>query len=222
MKNLRNISLTIGIILIVELAHAQAKVYYGKVYAFKDLPLNNIQVEAKKAKTKTMTDSLGYFRINCEEKDRLEFSGEGFQKEKIKPDEKTRLEVKLIFRGSNKNVQKAVEAGHVEKDRLMNSIEHEHEYNFEYYNYASIFEAIDKLYEDNYDIEVRGGSVYVRPDNKSSFPTSPAVFIVNGRLALDLSTIQTRDIKLIKVIPDGSARYGARAANGAVLISTSN
>jgi len=217
---MKRLLLTLTIAIAVISGIAQTKSYYGKVYAFKDLPLNKIQVEAKKAKTTTTTDSLGYFRILCEEKDRLEFSGEGFQKEKIKPGENSRLEVKLIFREGDKNIEKAVEAGHVTKQQLLNSIEQQHEYNFEYYNYASIFEAIDKLYEDNYDIEVRGRSVFVRPDNKSSFPTSPAVFIVNGRLALDLSTLQTRDIKLIKVIPDGSARYGARAANGAVLITT--
>lgn len=222
MRDMKRIILTVGIILFFTAAFSQTKAYYGKVYAFKNLPLNNIQIEARKAKTSTTTDSLGYFRINCEEKDRLEFSGEGFQKERIKLDEKSRLEVKLIFNGGEKNIEEAVAAGHVSKDELLNSIDRHHEYNFEYYNYANIFTLIDKLYEDNYDIRVRGNSVFVRPDNKSSFPTSPAVYIVNGRLSLDISTIQTYNIKHIKVIPDGSDRYGARAVNGAVLITTTN
>jgi TonB-dependent starch-binding outer membrane protein SusC len=200
--------------------NAQNKNVYGNVFAFKGLALNNIQVSSTKSKTTTQTDSLGNFRIVCEMEDKLEFTGFGFQKKVIKLEKpQNNIKVKIIFKGGNKNVAVAVENGHVSKENLESSIEQYPDQNFEYYNYADIFTAISRIYVGNDNIRVAGKEVYVRKE-KSTFSAVPAIFIVNGRMALEIGDILTGNIESIEIIPDGSSKYGPGAANGVVLVTT--
>jgi len=200
--------------------NAQKKNVYGTVSAFKDLVLNNIQVTSAKTKNTTQTDSLGHFRIVCESEDKIEFTGFGFQKKVVKLEkQQNKIKVKMIFKGGNKNIALAFENGHVSKENLEKSIELYPDQNFEYYGYADIFSAISKIYAGNDNIKVNGKDVFVRKE-KSTFSAAPAVFIVNGRMALEIGDILTGTIESIEIIPDGSSKYGPRAANGVVFITT--
>lgn len=200
---------------------AQQKTVQGSVYAFKDLALNKIQINAAKAKTIAVTDSLGRFKIKCEPDDKLEFSGFGFNKVVVKLKDQKPIKVKMIFKGGPKNEKTAVENSHVSKEDIDLCISTQSDQNYEYYNYTDIFSAISKIYASDDNIKVRGYEVYIRSEN-SSFSSYPAIFIVNGKLALDLSNIVPRDIESIELIPDGSKQYGPGAANGVVLIKTVN
>lgn len=200
---------------------AQQKTVYGKAYAFKDLALKNIQVIASKAKTTALTDSLGKFSITCETDDKLEFIGAGFNKATVKLKEVKPVKVKLIFKGGQKNEIMAVENGHVSREDLALCISTQSDQNYEYFNYPDIFSAISRIYASDDNVKVRGNEVYIRSEN-ASFSSYPAIFIVNGKLALDLSNILTRDIESIELIPDGSRQYGPGAANGVVSIKTLN
>ena len=200
--------------------NAQRKNVYGNVFAFKNLVLNNIQVTSAKTKTTTQTDSLGNFRIVCESEDKIEFTGFGFQKKVVKLEKpQNNIKVKMIFKGGNKNIELTVENGHVTKENLEKSIELYPDQNFEYYNYADIFSAISRIYAGNDNIRVAGKEVYVRKE-KGTFSAVPAIFILNGKLALEISDILTGNIESIEIIPDGSSKYGPGAANGVVLITT--
>jgi len=200
--------------------NAQRKNVYGNVFAFKNLALKNIQVTTAKSKNTTQTDSLGNFRIVCELEDKIELSGFGFQKKVVKLEKsQNNIKVKMIFKGGDKNVALAVENGHVSKENIENSIELHPDQNFEYYNYVDIFTAISKIYAGNDNIRVAGKEVYVRKE-KSTFSAVPAIFILNGRRALEISDILTSNIESIEIIPDGSSKYGPGAANGVVLITT--
>jgi outer membrane cobalamin receptor len=55
---------------------------------------------------------------------------------------------------------------------------------------------------------------------KTTFSNTPAIFMVNGKLALDLTDMLTSNIKSIEIIPDGSAQYGPSASHGVVFITT--
>jgi TonB-dependent SusC/RagA subfamily outer membrane receptor len=207
------------VILFANQTIAQQRNISGTVRAFKDLTLKNITVTAAKAKTTTTTDSLGRFRLVCEPTDKLEFTGAGFNKMVYKLESQEKLiKVKMIFKGGNKNIVLAVENKHVTKEKLENSIQLYAEQNYEYYNYPDVLDAISRIYAGNDDISVRGHQVFVR--NNSSSSAYPAIWIVNGKLALDVSNIMTRDIDSIEIIPDGSSKYGAGAANGVVMITT--
>ncbi len=210
----------VSLVLLVLQINAQQKVVHGTVYAFKNLPLNNIEITAAKAKTTAQTDSLGMFKIICTPEDKLSFSGDGFKKltRKLEREERT-IKVKMIFKGGNKNIAAAVENNIVSKEHLENSIELHPDQNYEYYNYTDIFSAIDRIYISNQNITVRDNKVYVRKDQNSA-SGYPAIYIVNGKLALEIENIQPRDIESIEIIPDGSAEYGPGAANGVVIITT--
>jgi hypothetical protein len=200
--------------------NAQRKNVYGNIFAFKNLALNNIQVTSAKTKTTTQTDSLGNFRIVCESEDKLEFTGFGFQKKVVKLEKpQNNIKVKMIFKGGNKNIDLAVENSHVLKENLEKSIELYPDQNFEYYNYADIFTAISRIYAGNDNIRVTGNNVFIRKE-KSTFSAVPAIYMVNGKRALEIGDILTSEIKSIEIIPDGSSKYGAGAANGVVLITT--
>lgn len=199
---------------------AQQKVVSGTVYAFKNLPLQNIEVSASKAKVEVKTDTEGQFKLLCDPQDKLTFEGEGFKKvtRKLERDERT-VKVKMIFKGGDKNIALAVDNNIVTKEKLENSIKLHPDQNYEYYNYPDIYSAIDRIYASNHNINVRGNSVYVRKEQNIG-SAYPAIYIVNGNLALDIRDIQTRDIESIEIIPDGSDKYGPGAANGVVLITT--
>ena len=200
--------------------NAQRKNVYGNVFAFKNVVLSNIQVSSVKSKTTAQTDSLGNFRIVCEMEDKIELTGFGFQKKVVKLEkQQNNIKVKLIFKGGNKNIDLAVENGHVSKENLEKSIELYPDQNFEYYNYADIFAAISRIYAGNDNVRVNGKEVYVRKEN-STFSAVPAIFILNGRRALEISDILTSNIECIEILPDGSSKYGPGAANGVVLITT--
>lgn len=49
----------------------------GKVFAFKDTPVKNIKVTAKKSKETVLTDEQGNFTIECAKNDKLVFEGSG-------------------------------------------------------------------------------------------------------------------------------------------------
>jgi hypothetical protein len=222
MKNLNLILIaTFILVTVISNCTAQQKTVQGSVYAFKDLALNKIQINAAKAKTVAVTDSLGRFRIKCEPDDKLEFSGFGFNKVIVKLKDQKPLKVKMIFKGGPKNENLAVENGHVSKADLVLRISTQSDQNYEYYNYPDILSAISKIYASDDKVKVGGGGVYIRSGN-SSFSNYPAIFIVNGKLALDLSNIVPRDIESIELMPDGSKQYGPGAANGVVLVKTVN
>lgn len=203
--------------------HTQEKLVYGRVYAFKDLALKNIEVIASKSKTTVKTDSLGRFKIKCQPKDKLEMIGNGFKKLTYKVDFKeTKIKkFKMIFKGGEKNMNLAVENNHVSKADLENSISTHPDQNYEYFTYPNIFDAISKIYASDDNISVRGRRVFVKHEN-STFSASPAIWILNGKMALDVSDILTGNIESIEIIPDGSSQYGPGAANGVVFITTNN
>ena len=200
--------------------NAQRKNVYGNVFAFKNVVLSNIQVSSVKSKTTAQTDSFGNFRIVCEMEDKIELTGFGFQKKVVKLEkQQNNIKVKLIFKGGNKNIDLAVENGHVSKENLEKSIELYPDQNFEYYNYADIFTAISRIYAGNDNIKVAGKEVFVRKE-AGTFSAVPALFMVNGRRAIEISDILTSEIESIEIIPDGSSKYGPGAANGVVLVTT--
>ncbi len=103
--------------------YGQTEIVHGKIYAFKNLKLNNITVTAKKAKTVAKSDFEGNFVISCFTKDKLKFSGQGFEKITVKLKGANPVSVKMIFKGGSKNENLAVLNEHVQKNDLLNSIE---------------------------------------------------------------------------------------------------
>ncbi len=102
--------------------YSQTVLVQGNVYAFKNLSLNNITVKAKKTNTSVTTDLNGNFSILCNSKERIKFSGKGFQTKSIKCNGKNQLSVKLIFKGGFRNEKLAISGKHVRENDLLKAI----------------------------------------------------------------------------------------------------
>lgn len=200
-------------------ASAQNKAVSGYVYAFKDLRLKNIAVEAKKSGAAVLTDSLGHFSIICAAKDKLSFTAKGFRKVVVNVNKKERVEVKMVLLDGAKNEEIAVQSGHVSRYQIDYAISHHAVYNNDYGTYTSIFDLIQGKFAGVEVVSV-GSTKYVRVRGVSSSGNNNAIYVVNGTMMPDISHIEPINVKSIDVIKDGNAFYGAHGANGVVLITT--
>lgn len=213
---------TIAFVIIgVMFSHAQQKVVRGSVYAFKDLCLKNIHVEAKKSGAIVTTDSLGNYTIVCEKRDRLTFTGAGFQRVIKSINRKDTLRIKMMFKQGEENKKMAVGYGIVSEDKLTYAISHLSQYNNEYANYQDIFQIIQGNFAGVQVINNNGRKNVLVRGISSNSPNIFALYVVDGIVVDDISYISPTWIKSIDVLKDGAgAIYGARGGNGVVIIST--
>lgn len=165
----RIIIILIGISLSFSLS-AQLRVVYGRVNVFDNLSLSNIIVSAKKAGTKTLTDSLGNFAIVCNLKDVLEFSGKTFYKERkrVRPTVDS-VNVQMEFIESAENVELAIGYGYITKDKAINAYSYLNNKQENFCSYSNIFDLIN------------GKCPGVNVNNVSNFPGTEQEIIIRGK-----------------------------------------
>ncbi len=110
---------------------AQTKIVLGRVYAFKNLGLNHIEIKSKKTKAVTYSDWKGEFALTCSPNDKLIFRGEGFERTTKKIDGNDSVSVKLIFIDNRRQFNSAIEHEHVTHFQLTHALE-----NYDLYNTA--------------------------------------------------------------------------------------
>ncbi|MFO7932526.1 MAG: hypothetical protein R6U78_00460, partial [Bacteroidales bacterium] len=122
---------------------AQTRVVYGKLTAFNQYPLQNVEVIARKAKSAVKTDSLGRFSIVAKEKDVIRIKPKAFKPVTRRINEKTdTLEVNLVFVDSETNRKLATGYGYIDERDLTYATSHLEQENNEFCNYTNIFELI--------------------------------------------------------------------------------
>ena len=202
--------------------NAQIKSVIGKVYAFKDTPVNNVRVYSKKTKRAVYTNELGIYKIETKAKDKLVFEGEGFQKSVKMVEQGEQINVKLLFIEGAENEKIAIGAGHLTEAALTYSVSNFLEYNNDFSVYRDIWQLLQgkfpgvKLVTDvNGDTKV----VIRNPMHMGAVTDDEALYMVDGVIWQDISILRPQDIKSINVVKDG-ATFGFRGANGVVLITT--
>jgi len=208
-------------ILISTFTYSQYKSVIGKVYAFKDSPLANIKVEAKKSGASVLTDLDGTFSISCEEKDKLIFTGHGFQRYSTSVKKKDSVHVKMVFLEGANNEKIAVGYGHMSANMLSYAISNFKQYNNDFSNYQDIYQLIQGRVP-GVEIVNDGGRKHFLIRGVSTTGNSYAICIVDGVYVDDISYISPTWVESIDVIKDGNAIYGARGGNGVVVITTFN
>jgi len=136
------LSLTKALLGTLLICYGQNQTVSGNVYAYKDLPLKNIKISAKKTKMTVFSDSLGNFKIDCEKNEKLTFVGMGFNKLAIKAQKTESMKIKMVLKSGVKNEKAAVQNAHMTKNDLSNSIANYAEYNNDFSNYPDIFSMI--------------------------------------------------------------------------------
>ncbi|HLR37521.1 MAG TPA: SusC/RagA family TonB-linked outer membrane protein, partial [Chitinophagaceae bacterium] len=219
----------------------------GKVTAQGE-PLVGVSIIDKQSKEKTLTAEEGTFEIKAKKTDSLLFRYVGYESQTIYVGEQNIINVQLKVASSNLNELVVVGYGTQKKSDLTGAITSLSEDDFN----KGVASSPNQLMQGKVSgvqivrnsSEPGGGvSVSIRGASSINAGTGP-LYVVDG-LPIDnspvvtgtgneyvgtrspsnpLSTINPADIKSIEVLKDASATaiYGARGANGVIIITTKN
>lgn len=199
--------------------YCQTKVVRGYVTTFTDLPVGNVEIVAKKARSSILSSPEdGSFTIVCNDKDVLEFRGKVFKKRKVKigKQDNAELSVRLEFIQSEENIEYAVGYGYIsDRDKLNAAARTYNEQGF--CNYSNMDELIRSRFPG---ITINSSDCFLIRGISSITSSSCALLILNGQEVSSISHVAPCDVKSIDMIKDsGSAIYGARGANGVIIVT---
>jgi hypothetical protein len=203
---------------------SQTRVVKGKITAFNQYPVQNVEVASKKNKSAVMTDSLGQFELVCSEKDVILIKTKVFDplNKRVSPEDDS-INANLIFKDSKKNRESAIGLGYLKPDQLSYALAHLANENNDFCNYSDIFTLISvKFPEVRVKIGAGGRArgVYVRGQKSINLETE-AVYEVDGMKVADISFVNPCEIASIDILKSGgTAVYGTQAVNGVVVIKT--
>lgn len=214
--------ITIVIFLLSFNVYGQERVIRGVVTTFDSIPLVGASVIAQSSKHEVLTDSLGYFTINVEEKDKLKVSAHGFYNQTAKLNDKTRFAaINLKLKRGEKSREVAIGYGYVLDSDKLNAARSINKDDFDFSLYNNIYDLIKGRCAGVQIINNR--DIIIRGINSVSTKEASALVLVDGvPINKDnLRSIQPAMVKSINVIKDsGAAIYGTRGANGVILIET--
>ncbi len=199
---------------------SQERVIHGAVRTFDSIPLIGATIQVKSTKQIVESDSLGNFWVGCNSKDKLKIAAHGFYNQKVKLNEETKLVVvNLKLKPGEKNREYAVGYGHVTDKNKLNAVANLNSDDFDFTRYSNMYDLILGRFSS---VQIQGGDIIIRGENSIN-SSSAALIVVDGMVAGSdiLSFISPINVKNISIIKDGTtAIYGARGANGVVIIET--
>ncbi len=203
----------------------------GTVTSDQKKPLSNVEVSVKKSKFSTVTDKSGKYVLNVPKNATLLVRSKGFEEEEVAVNGNPVINISLVKFDSNKEktIDEVVLVGYttVSKKDVTNSIASVKGEQLADMPVNSAAEAIQGRMAgvqvtfgegspgSDPEIKVRGGTS-ITQDNAP-------LYIVDGvQMDNALSLISPKEIESIEVLKDASSTsiYGARGANGVVLITT--
>lgn len=215
-----NITISLVLLLMTFTAFAQSKVVEGKVTTYKTIALKSAKVTVKKTKNVTFTDSLGYFKLKCSNRDKLIISAVGFKSKTIKAkNSKNPVKINLEVDGEESELDLAFANGHInskelkEAKVLYNTVQ---PYSFGYNN---IMELLRGKFPN---LTISDAGIIVRGANTLSNSTSNyALIVLNGAISsMDaLQMLNILEIKNIRILTGPAAsRWGTGSSNGVVYV----
>jgi TonB-dependent SusC/RagA subfamily outer membrane receptor len=204
------------------LSFSQTRSISGQVLAFNKYPVNNITVKAKKAKTETITNEEGYFEIDVKKNDVIRIKESVFldYDQKISEDMES-LKINLIFDNTRRNIDKAVEAGFIARDDLEFGLENLYHDNSVYAYFVDVYDAIKYALPETTIIIEDGSKAVQFRGPKTIHGSNAALTLVDGVIVDDISFLMPVNIVSISKLSSSAASlYGARGANGVILIQT--
>lgn len=198
---------------------AQTRFVDGIVTTFDSIPLMKASIEVKSSKQITLTDSLGSFRISCENEDKIVVTARGFAKQNVKitPEIKYVM-VNLKLKPGEYNQELAIGYGHVKKSDKLFAISTLKSEDIDYSKYPTLERAIAGRFPG---VIVQNNEVIVR-GNETFGAGNGALIVIDGvAKGYSIAGIPPYTIKSISILKDASAAaYGSQGANGVVLIET--
>ncbi|NBB18644.1 SusC/RagA family TonB-linked outer membrane protein [Runella sp. CRIBMP] len=206
---------------------AQEKSITGKVVADDGSALPGVNIIIKGTTRGTNTDAEGNFKINVPANARLLFSYVGFTGQEIIVGNQTTLNVKLLPDASNLEEVVVTTFGTAKKTSFTGSAA---KIDAEKLGPRPITNVGQALAGSSAGVQATAGSgqpgaapdIRIRGFGSISSSNSP-LYVVDGiPYSADIANISTDDIETITILKDAAstALYGARAANGVVMITT--
>lgn len=219
-------SLTLLALLCALVAFGQQITIKGVVLDETDSPLIGATVQVKNAKTGTATDLDGNFTLKANSNATLLFSYLGYKNQEVKVKGRNNITVRMEPDNAMLDEVVVIGYGSMKKSDLTGSVSSVNSKAIEGFKTASVVEALggqiagvqitssDGTPGSGFDIKIRGvGTV-----NGDSSP----LYIVDGFEVGSIDHLANSDIESVQVLKDASASaiYGARAANGVILVTT--
>lgn len=216
----------IGTVLAVPASAQARKTVIGVVTDENNEPLAGVGVVIKGTSSGTVTDLDGYWSLSVTDDATLEFSCLSYKTQEIPVAGKTKIDVRLTTDTTLLEEAVVVGYGTMRKSDLTGSVASVSAKSIEDFKTATVIDALagqvagvnivasDGTPGAGFDVKIRGvGSV--------NGETAP-LYIVDGYEVGDIDWIANQDIQSVEVLKDASASaiYGARAANGVVLVTT--
>lgn len=206
-------------------AYAQQKVT-GKVIDETGMGFPGVNVVIKGTTTGTATDINGNFSLEVKKGGSLLFSFVGYKTQEVKIGDQQDLKIKLMPQSETLEEIVVTGYGQSRKSDLTGSVASVSTDGLADFKTASVVEAlggqvagvqitqIDGAPGSGFDIKIRGiGSI-----NSDTGP----MYVVDGFQVDNIDYLANSDIEAMEILKDASAAaiYGARAANGVILITT--
>jgi len=208
-------------LLLTTVSHAQNRVVYGKLTAYNSFPVMNVEVTSKKAKSTTMSDSLGQFSIVCLKKDVIQIKPKVFEPANVKVNDETdSVNINLVFIDTKNNRELAVNSGYMTETNLNYAVSNLEEENNDYCKYTDIY-ALLRAEAGSGIMVSNSGSITVRGGNNSFSGATEALIVVDGQPTSSIDWIRPCTVRSINILKGSDAAiYGTRGGNGVVVITT--
>jgi TonB-linked SusC/RagA family outer membrane protein len=221
-------SLLISFILSIESYAQNGSKITGKVADAKGMPIPGVSIKVKGTQTGTVTDDKGNFSFAAlEPSGILQFSFIGYDTQELKLAGKTLLNIVLNETETSLNQVVVVGYGTVKKRDLTGSVS---SIGKESLNLGGVTSNVAQAIQGRASgVQVSqvsaapGGSTIIRIRGGNSIKsTNEPLYVVDGFISDYGKDIAPSDVEDIQILKDASATaiYGARGANGVVMITT--
>jgi TonB-linked SusC/RagA family outer membrane protein len=214
---------TLLALLVSIITFAQNVTIKGVIFDETNLPLIGATVQVKGGQAGAATDLDGKYSIQAPKNGTLVISYIGYKTQEIKIQGKTSINVTLM--PDNQTLDEVVVVGYgtMKKSDLTGSVASVSQKNVEGFKTSSVMEALGGQIA-GVQITQNPGSgfnVNIRGVGTLTGDASP-LYIVDGFEVSGIDHLANSDIESIEILKDASASaiYGARAANGVVLVTT--
>lgn len=189
-------------------------------------PLPGVSVKIKRSNTGVITSTEGTYKIQAAQNDSLVFTYIGYTTQTIAVNNRTTINVVLQAEAESLNEVVVIGYGTARKSDLTGSVASVKAEKLLDRPVTNITQALQGKVagvEVNLNTNAPGESAKVRIRGISSINSGlNPLYVIDGVIGVDVNSINPNDIASIEVLKDASATaiYGARGANGVILIST--
>jgi len=215
------------LLLLFQFAGAQTRTITGRITDSSGAPLSNVSVQVKGTNAGTSTDANGNYSISVPSPNsRLVFSYTGMEAREVSVGGQTTINTQLVGTSAALGEVVVIGYGTTRKSDLTGSVATVKSERLLDRPVTDVSQALQGKVP-GVDVSVNtsapGESAKIRIRGTSSINSGlDPLFVVDGVIGVDATTLNPNDIASLEVLKDASstAIYGARGANGVIIITT--